>query len=149
MTSSGMKVVRVISDREIAVSGGAEAGLKTGDVLLVLSQPTPITDPDTNELLGEVVSNKAVVRVYDVKERFALARTFRTRTVNLGGQGLPTSLLGKYFEPPKFEVRTETLRHDPDADSPLSAAESVVKVGDPVEVFKGDVKDVPTSTVWR
>ncbi len=144
-----MKVVRVISDREIAVSGGAEAGLKTGDVLLVLSQPTPITDPDTDELLGEVVSNKAVLRVYDVKERFALARTFRTRTVNLGGQGLPSSVLGRYFEPPKYEVRTETLRHDPDAGSPLSATESVVKIGDPVETFEGDVNDVPTSTVWR
>lgn len=144
-----MKVVRVMSDREIAVSGGAEAGLKVGDVLLVLSQPTPITDPDTNELLGEVVTNKAVVRVYDVKERFALARTFRTRSVNLGGHGLPSSVLGKYFEPPKYEVRTETLRRDPDSDGPMSAAESVVKVGDRVEVFEGDVKDVPSSTVWR
>lgn len=149
MTTSGIKVVRVISDREIAVSGGAEAGLDVGDVLLVLSEPTPITDPDTGEVLGEVVSNKAVLRVYDVKERFALARTFRTRTVNMGGQGMPSSVLGKYFEPPKYEIRTETLRHDPDADSPLSAAESVVKIGDPVEIFEGDAKDVPTSTVWR
>jgi hypothetical protein len=146
-TTPAMKVVRVITDREVAVSGGAEAGLEVGDTLLILGDPVPITDPDTNEVLGEVVPNKAIVRVYDVKDRFALARTFRSRTVNVGGQGVGS--LRQYFEPPKYETRTETLRRSPAAGDILSPDESIVEVGDRVEKFEGDVEDVPSSSVWR
>lgn len=143
-----MKVVSVITDREVAVSGGAEAGIEPGDTLLILGEPVQISDPDSGEVLGEVVPNKAVVRVYDVKDRFALARTFRSRTVNLGGSGV-LNPLGKYFDPPKYETRTETLRRSPAAGDFLSPEESIVEVGDRVEKFDGDVKDVPSSTVWR
>ncbi|MEH3076184.1 MAG: hypothetical protein PGN11_05825 [Quadrisphaera sp.] len=142
-----LKVVRLMTDRELAVSGGESAGLKTGDVLLVLGEPITIEDPDTGEVLGEVVNHKAVVRVYDVKERFALARTFRTRQVNVGGSvGIG---LSNIFEAPKYERRTETLRRAPKAGNEIFAAESVVEVGDRVEVFHGDVKDVPSLSVWR
>ncbi len=143
-----MKVVKVITDREVAVSGGAEAGIAIGDTLLILGPPIQIKDPDNDEILGEVVTNKAVVRVYDVKDRFALARTFRTRTVNLGGTGA-FNPLGKIFEAPKYETRTETLRRSKEAGDVLSPQESIVEVGDPVEKFKGDDEDVPSSTVWR
>jgi hypothetical protein len=146
-TTPAMKVVRVMTDREVAVSGGAEAGLEIGDTLLILGDPMPITDPESDEVLGEVVPNKAIVQVYDVKERFALARTFRSRTVNVGGSGVAG--LGKYFEPPKYETKTETLRRSPAAGDFLSPDESIVEVGDRVEKFEGDVKDVPSSSVWR
>jgi hypothetical protein len=142
-----MKVVRVMSDREVAISGGLEAGVYEGDTLLILGNPVAITDPDTGEVLGEVVPTKAVVRVYDVKERFALARTFRSRRVNVGGTG--GSAFAHLFEAPKWETRTETLRRSPEAGDVLSPDESVVEVGDPVEKFDGDLSDVPSSTVWR
>ena len=142
-----MKVVRVITDREVAISGGADAGVSEGDALLILGKPVQISDPDTGEILGEVVPTKAVVRAYDVKERFALARTFRSRRVNVGGTG--SGSFAHLFEAPKWETRTETLRRSPEAGDVLSPEESVVEVGDPVEKFEGDINDVPTSTVWR
>jgi len=142
-----MKVVRVITDREVAISGGAEAGISKGDTLLILGKPVEITDPETGEILGEVVRTKAVVRAYDVKERFALARTFRSRMVNVGG--LATNALANVFEPPKWETRTETLRRSPEAGDVLPAGESIVQVGDSVEKFEGDANDIPSSTVWR
>lgn len=141
-----MKVVRIMSDREVAVSGGAEAGLALNDVLLILGEPVEIRDPDSDELLGEIVPNKAVVRVYDVKDRFALARTFRTRRVNVGGSG---SSFSRIFEPPRYETRTETLRRSRSAGDIITPDESVVQVGDVVEKFKGDINDIPSSTVWR
>lgn len=59
--STSMKVVTIITDREVAISGGTEAGIKPGDTLLILGRPIKITHPDTHEVLGEVVPTKAVV----------------------------------------------------------------------------------------
>lgn len=143
-----MKILAVITDREVAVSGGADAGVTVGDTLLIIGSPVSITDPETEEVLGEIVRTKAVVRVYDVKERFALARTFRNRRVNVGGVG-DGNLFGKIFEAPKWETRTETLRRSPDAGEILAPEESIVEVGDRVEKFDGDIGDIPSSTVWR
>lgn len=142
-----MKVVKLITDREVAISGGAQEGIEVGDTLLILGHPVEIADPDTGDVLGEIVPTKAIVRAYDVQDRFALARTFRSRRVNVGGRG--AGALAGLFEPPQWETRTETLRRSPEAGDVLSAEESVVEVGDPVEKFEGDADDVPSSTVWR
>jgi hypothetical protein len=145
--TTSMKVVKLINDREVAVSGGSEAGVEVGDTLLILGKPVEITDPDTGETLGEIVPTKAIVQAYDVQDRFALARTFRSRRVNVGGKGV--GALGAFFEAPQWETRTETLRRSPEAGDVLSPEESIVEIGDPVEKFEGDAKDVPSSTVWK
>lgn len=144
-----LKVARVINDRELAITGGSDAGVQVGDVLMVLGKPVQILDPGSQEPLGEVATSKAVVRVYEVQERFCLARTFRQKRVNVGGDGLAGAGLGRFFEPPKYETRTETLRRNPELGLDIDEDEAVVQVGDSVEAFSGETDDIPSSTVWR
>lgn len=146
-----IKVVEVLTDRELAVNAGKADGLVVDDVLRILpSRPRPIVDPDTQELLGEVAHTKALVRVFDVQEKFALARTFRSIRVNVGGSGNMLSPVSKLFEPPRWETRYETLRKDPKAGAPIQASEAVVAVGDIAEVVDAaDVEDLASNTIWR
>ena len=148
-----IRVVDILTDRELALSGGAEQGLEVGDVLRILpGKPRAVVDPETGDVLGEIVQTKAVVRVYEVQDRFCLARTFRTRQVNVGGGGIgsTSAIFGRIFEPPKYEVRVETLRKDPSLGTVIDPSESIVEVGDIAEKVEGeDVNDLPTNTLFR
>lgn len=145
-----MKIAEVINDREVAVTGLGVAELKIGDVLIVKSEPHELLDPDTREVVGRLVRNKAVVKVFDVQTGFALARTYRQTRENVGGSSsFGMSAFADLMRPPKFETRTETLRRSPHSGAPLNEVDAVVVVGDLVEVFTGDVKDIPSSGVWR
>lgn len=150
--SRPIKVVDILTDRELALNAGATDGLAVGDVMRILpSAPRRITDPETGEVLGEVAQAKAVVRIYEVQERFCLARTFRSRRVNVGGQGLGSAgVFGRMFEAPKYETRVETLRRDASKGSPIDPEDSVVEIGDVAEkVDAEDTNDLPTNTLWR
>ena len=146
---SRLKVVQIINDRELAVSGGGSAGIAQGDFLRVFAaEPERILDPDTGDVLGEFSRTKIVVEVFQVDERFALAHTFRTETYNEGGSGV--TALGSLFMPPKIVTRVETLRRDDSDGQPISEDDAVVEIGDLVEVIDADeVDDLPTSSVWR
>ncbi len=146
-----VKVVDIINDREIALSGGGIQGLEVDDVLRIVSaKPRVIKDPE-GEVLGEIVQTKAVVRVYDVQPKFALARTFRTREVNVGGQGGGVLAFGRIFDPPKYETRVETLRRDPTKGAPVTNPDDlVVQIGDLAEkVERSSVDDIPSASIWR
>jgi len=109
-------------------------------------------DPETKEVLGQIVSTKAAVRVYDVRERFALARTYRTQTVNVGGTGQLDPLAGSRtaFQPPKYVTRVETLRRAKDAGQPIDPKDAAVHVGDIAELVDEDeADDLPSATAWR
>ncbi len=147
--SSRLRIAKILNDREVAVTGGTVSGLEVDDVLkVVASKAEEIRDPDTSEVLGKIVRSKAVVRVYEVQERFALARTFRTRRVNIGGSGV--GAFAQIFDAPRYETRVETLRRDPSKSGTVGEApETVVEVGDIVEKVEGPVDDVPSAAVWR
>ncbi len=144
-----VRVAAVLNDREIALTAGTNAGLQVGDTLRIIDgSGQQVRDPDTGEVLGEIVATKAVVRVYEAQERFSLARTFRSRRVNVGGAGV--GAFTKLFEAPRYETRVETLRRDPSKGLPLADPdESLVEVGDIAEKVEGSVDDIPSSTIWR
>lgn len=142
------RVAEIFNDREIALAGGTADGLNVDDVLRIVSPDAhEIRDPETNEVLGEIVHTKAVVRVYEVKERFALARTFRTRRVNVGGSSA-FSGFGNIFEAPKYETKVETLRRDRTKGSPINEVDSIVSVGDLAEKVDS-FEDIPSFTIWQ
>jgi len=151
VTGKVIKVVEVFNDRELALNAGTDDDLRIGTTLIIKSgAPHQLKDPDTGEVLGEIVATKAVVRVYEAQERFSLARTFRTRTVNVGGMTTGMSAFSKIFEAPRFETHVETLRRSDEGGRPISVAESVVKIGDIAEVVDEEVtNDVPSLVTWR
>lgn len=133
---TGLRVLRVLNERELVIAGPAVPELDEGDIVRVLGDPDPIEDPDSGEVLGTVRSTKVLLRVYNIEPKFALARTFRSEQVQVP-QGIGAGL----FAPPKFETRTELL-------STNESHSQAIKVGDIVEVWEGASTDAPNVTAW-
>ena len=135
------KIARVLNSREVAINKGADDGVEIGMIFKILStKGSEIQDPDTGETLGSVDMAKTSVKVTSVQERIAVASTYRTRRVNVGGSGLSSIRL---FEPPKWETRLETLKIDKAAVEELSEEDAFVNTGDPVVQ---DLEIVPVET---
>ena len=126
------QVARVLNTRELAINRGSVHGVDEGMRFAVLDTTAEgIQDPETGEELGSVYRTKVRVEVVIVKERLAIARTYATKQVNLGGSGIGG--FGDAFKPPKWVTRPETLKVDEAAWQELDEARSLVKTGDPVE----------------
>lgn len=128
------KVAAVLNDREIALNLGYANGVSVGMYFDVMSlESGDIRDPDTDEILGSIERPKVRVRVTEVREKFSVASTYRSKRVNVGGTFenkffdmgpfaralMPSGWLTKYKPPP------------PSFDY-LQERDSYVKVGDPV-----------------
>lgn len=126
------QVARVLNTRELAINRGSVHGVEEGMKFAVLDTAAEgIEDPETGEVLGSVYRAKVRVQVVVAKERLAIARTYATRQVNVGGTGI--GAFGDAFRPPKWETRYETLEANDAAWQELSEDRSIVKTGDPVE----------------
>ena len=143
------KVARVTSDRELIINRGAEHGVTEGMVFRVKGSPVEIVDPDTGDAIGNVSRVKVLVRVDEVDEKFCIARTFRSRSTNVGGQFEGVSSLSRLLQPPKWETRFETLRRSSSDGQEISAQESIVSIGDLVETADDEDLDAVTTTAWR
>jgi hypothetical protein len=135
------KIARVLNTREVAINKGTDNGVEIGMIFKILStKGSEIKDPDTGESLGSVESVKTTVKVIAVQERIAVASTYRSKRVNVGGRGVPFTTL---FEPPRWETRYETLKIDDAAIAELDEEDSFVQAGDPVVQ---DLEIVPIDT---
>ena len=124
------KVAGVLNIRELVINVGSLHGVQRGMKFKVLaSQPLEIRDPETDEILGVLDREKVRVKVVEVRDRFSICRTYRTRRV--GGSNYYAAALLKQISPPREEP--ETLKADDSAyPPPLSEEESYVKRGDRV-----------------
>ena len=135
------KIAKILSNREVVLNVGRNRGVRPGMTFDIVFE-VDVNDPDTGEALGSVESPKTRVRVTRVYDKVAIASTYRTHRINVGGRGL--GLQGGLFEPPKWETHPETLKviesvNDGKAGS--NDPESYVSVGDPV-VQVADTPDV-------
>jgi len=146
------KVAEVVSDRELILNKGAVDGVIEGDYFKVLNPNTMnVVDPETGEQLGGFNVIKIVVVAIQVADRVTLARTFRRKTVNIGGTasfGMASVIRG--MQEPKYVEQIERLRLDEAAPRPLAPGDSIVSVGDPWELANPEeIEDVQTVTVWE
>jgi hypothetical protein len=127
------QVARVLTTRELVINRGNADGVGVGMRFAVLDPKADnIRDPETGEVLGSVSRPKVNVEVTRVEKRLSLAATYRTRRVNVGGQGAGISALGKLFEPPEYVDEFDTFKASDQSWQELDESESFVKVGDPV-----------------
>ena len=122
------KVAKVLNSRDVALNRGASHGVESGMKFDILSNVEMIADPDTGDLLGEFQEAKVRVRVRSVHDRMSIAETFKTRRVNVGGNGIGWGM----FTPPRFENRPETLKRKDASREDLSEIDSYVEMGDHV-----------------
>lgn len=122
------KVARVVTTREVVINRGATHGVEKGMYFAIFDPRfTEIRDPDSGEPLGNIERRKAIVRVVEVFELMALAKTFRFRVVG-GGLGGGVAAL---FEPRRRVY--ETLEISEYTSNELDEDDSIVKSGDPVK----------------
>jgi hypothetical protein len=73
------KVSALLSDTEIAVNAGENLGVAVNDVVVVYTA-TLVRDPDSADLLGTVNRPALRMRVTEVQERLAVARSIEPAT---------------------------------------------------------------------
>ena len=130
------KVAAVLNERELAINIGTSKGVQVGMRFRVLAEnPSEVVDPETAEILGYVDREKVRVQVVEVHERYAICRTYKTRTVK-------GSALADLFTTPAFTPSREVVETLKAADSaylpPLPENESYVKKGDRVEQLEDE-----------
>lgn len=67
------KVARVLSETAIAINVGDEAGVSSGNTVIVW-RSVDVADPDTGDVLGTVRLQNLRLEVYEVQQLFSLAR---------------------------------------------------------------------------
>jgi hypothetical protein len=136
------QVAEILNSRELVINRGANDGVEDGMVFEILSpQGQDIRDPATDEVLGSVERPKVVVKVVQVEPRLAVARTFRSRRKNVGGNDFTKQWL-RVLEPPKYITEYDTLKSKRGTWEDLNETESFVKRGDPArQTHKYDGED--------
>jgi hypothetical protein len=71
------KVVRIVSDRQIALNVGKEHGVAHGMRFAIFAPSDQIVDPESGESLGEYRQHKATVTVTAVGDKFSLVGPIR------------------------------------------------------------------------
>ena len=137
MTPIRGKVARILNTRELVINLGSEDGITLGMYFDVMDpKGTDIEDPDTREVLGSIERPKVRVKVSRVETRLSMASTYRSKKVNIGGQGgirdASSGLLSQILTPPKWVTKYETLKTQEKTWEDLDEKESYVKIGDPV-----------------
>lgn len=134
------RVARILNSRELVINKGSSDGVHAGMVFDVLDpKGEDIQDPITRESLGSVYRPKIQVKVSEVKERLAVARTFKSHEINVGGLGGMSTT--RIFQPPKWVKRYETFKTEDAAWEEIRESASFVKVGDPIVEVTTDEPD--------
>ena len=137
------KVANILNKRELVMNVGRKDGVKE-EMKFKVVYNVPVKDPDTGEDLGEINREKIRVEVFQVEERFSLARTYETYQVNVGGDGMLGTSAGnlrkmnlkKMLEPRKIETKVKTFDDASDfgvadnSQSPIKVGDQVVQIFD-------------------
>ena len=127
------KVAGILSTRELALNIGSAHGVEVDMLFDVLNSASKdIREPDTGEIIGSIYRTKVRVKIVEAQEKFSVARTFRSRHVNIGGRGRSINALASLFEPPRWIREYETLKSEEATWEDLDEKDSYVATGDPV-----------------
>ena len=128
------KVAWLLNSRELVINIGSEHGVTVGMYFDVLSpQSGEIRDPDTDEVLGSIERTKVRMEVTEVQRKLAVASTYRSKRVNVGGS-FGFGPISQSLMPPKWITKYETLKKSDrkPLKEDIDEEDSLVKVGDPV-----------------
>lgn len=130
-------VADILNEREVVLNIGKRHGVKPEMRFAILDDPNyEIKDPKTGEVLDKLPPREKIrVEVVELTDNIAIARTFETVTINIGGVGFAPATL-RLFEPSRYVERPVTFRISEGSTfynfQKLSPEESVVKIGDSV-----------------
>lgn len=83
MTDKTIKIVKIINETTFVLNAGKNDGIKGGMEFKIMdSESEPITDPDTNQIIGYLDSSKGIIEAEVVQEKMTIARTKLHKKVN-------------------------------------------------------------------
>ena len=142
------KVARVLNSQELVINVGSENSVTVGMYFDVVYPYGTIRDPDTKKVLGSIKRTKVRVRVTEVQEKLAVASTFRSTRVNIGGAGRDFGSFARALMPPKWITKYETFKKSDREvlNEDIDDEDSYVKVGDPVIQVIQVIEDIDVET---
>jgi HKD family nuclease len=134
-------VAEIIDNSTVVLSVGSESGVEVGMRFKIFSKnKIEITDPESHEKLGELDIEKFKVQVIQVFPKFSIAETYEYKTVNTGGSyNSSIWTLNKMMEEPRLVKRRKTFEIDKQEKRTINKEDSIVSVGDRVELIRGVV----------
>ena len=74
------RVAQVLDGRQLVINRGHADGVRIGMRFKIMAEsPIQITDPDTGEILDEILREKLRVEVIEARERIAICATYQSR----------------------------------------------------------------------
>lgn len=138
-------VIRILNDREVVLNRGTNDGLASDMYVGIIDPDTEdLADPETGEQLGGIRRYKVALKVTQLSDRLAIAATYKTKQVNVGGvadPGSPLVSITSMMTPKKYVTQVEKLSIDRSLVKPLGETESRVRQGDRFEVITEQVAD--------
>ena len=138
-------VLRILNDREVVLNRGTEDGLAHDAYIGIINPDTEdVVDPETGESLGSIRRYKVALKVSQLSDRLAIAATYKTKQVNVGGTADPSvgfAAIAQAMAPKKLVTQVEKLSLDERAARPLGPSESRVQEGDRFEVIDEEIAD--------
>jgi hypothetical protein len=124
------RVAQILNARELVINRGVAHGVTVGMRFAVLAEkPLEIVDPETNTVAGVVDREKVRVEASEVRDKFTICRTYRTKRVP-GGALYGVLRLG--LDDPPHDVPETLAAKDSSLPPPLKPEESYVKTNDRV-----------------
>ena len=127
------KVAAILNERDLVINKGHDDGVSEGMSFKVTQPNLSIRDPDSGVALGVLTREKIKVRVFEVHERFSVAKTYETYTTTLPStlevvKGVANTLHGRTVT----QVRKILIEPSERESVTIGVEGSTVKVGDPV-----------------
>ena len=139
------KVLRVLSDQDIVLDKGEADGVKEGDYIAIIDNPSSGIDFVQNgKGLGKLTTFKASLRITQVTANLSIASTYRMINVNVGGLGLGVTGAASYshlISPPREEKRIQKIEGSESVNAKMSKRKVSIEEDDVFWVVPKHIAD--------
>ena len=127
------KIVRIISNAEVILNVGAEAGVKKGMEFVIYAESDRMIDPETGEDLGVIETIKGRLTVTHVMDKMSRAKTESYEVIVPSGtfDAMASAVIG-FGVGPRRETRYAKLKVEESQVLPLRE-DMTVHIGDLVK----------------
>lgn len=133
MTNKPIKIVKIISDTAFILNAGLKDDISKGTKFeIVDSEPEPILDLDTEEIIGYLNLSKGIIIAEQVQEKMTIARTQLNKKTNRSAIFDAMSVLQPYTTYTREELNVDETQ----ITGGLNRSNNPIRVGDEVVILE-------------
>lgn len=132
MTDKTIKIVKIINETTFVLNAGENYGIKKGVKFKIMdSEPELITDPDTNEIIGQLDNSKGIIEAEVVQEKMTIARTKLHTKIDRS----PIYDTMSIFQPHETTYREELNVDETQITGGYNKSSNPIQIGDEVTIL--------------